>query len=238
MPFPPTEPGQHGELEYPDWGAPTDLDDAAFRSIDETVRHAAGAIDGLKDILERLQRSVAQATEQRRNDIEIGQLFTRAQEFVERAVIEGHELAQRIVADAEFEATRIIAAAKEEAEKIVEEGRRATGLPAEAMAALQATIGEFGRTNNALVQELSTLTDALAVRRQAGLGAPTYLPAEGLSQPASPSADAYGLSSEGDTPQPLAESSSGYWTRLRSAEEPDHVATGLNGVAPAGWRTR
>ena len=83
MPFPTIEPGQHGELEYPDWRAPADLDDAALQSIDETVRHAAGAIDGLKDILERLQRSVAQATEQRRNDIEIGQLFTRAQGFVE-----------------------------------------------------------------------------------------------------------------------------------------------------------
>jgi hypothetical protein len=237
MPFPTIEPDQHRAVEFPDWSATPDLDDAAFRSIDETVRHAAGAIDGLKDILGRLQRSVAQATEQRRNDIEIGQLFTRAQGFVERAVIEGHELAQRIVTDAEFEATRIIATAKEEAYRIVEEGRRATGLPAEAIAALHATIGEFGRTNSALVQELSTLTDALAAHRDAGQGVGTHLASDGSSQPASYGAE-YQLPSERDTGQPLAEPPTGYWSRLRPAEESHHDTTGLNGVTGAGRRMR
>jgi vacuolar-type H+-ATPase subunit H len=162
MPIPSLGPGQNGGSPFAEPSAPG-LDDQAFETIGQTVRHAAGAIDGLKDTLERLQRSVAEATEQRRNDIEIGQLFTRAQDFAEGAVTEGHELAQRIVADAEFEASRIITAAKEEAHRLVEEGRHSASLPSEAVMALQATIAEFSRMNTTLVQELSTLTEALAV---------------------------------------------------------------------------
>ena len=161
MPIPPGGPGQNGGSPFTEPSAPG-LDDQALEAIGQTVRHAAGTIDGLKDILDRLQRSVAEATEQRRNDIEIGQLFTRAQDFVQGAVIEGHELAQRIVADAEFEASRIMTAAKEEAHRLIEDGRQSASLPSEAVMALQSTIAEFSRMNNTLVQELTTLTEALA----------------------------------------------------------------------------
>jgi F0F1-type ATP synthase membrane subunit b/b' len=166
MPIPPFGPDQNGGSQIAVASSASGLDDEAFEAIGQTVRHAAGAIDGLKDILDRLQRSVADATEQRRNDIEIGQLFTRAQDFVEDAVTEGNELAQRIVADAEFEAARIIAAAKQEAHRLVEDGRQAASLPSEAVMALQSTIEEFSRMNNALVRELSTLTDALTAHHR------------------------------------------------------------------------
>jgi cell division septum initiation protein DivIVA len=166
MPIPPFGPDQNGGSQFAVAPSVSGLDDEAFEAIGQTVRHAAGAIDGLKDILDRLQRSVADATEQRRNDIEIGQLFTRAQDFVEDAVTEGNELAQRIVADAEFEAARIIAAAKEEAHRLVEDGRQAASLPSEAVMALQSTIEEFSRMNNSVVQELSSLTDALTAHHQ------------------------------------------------------------------------
>ena len=132
----------------------------------------------------------------------------------------------------------IIAAAKDEAERIVEDGRRGAGLPAEALAALQATVGEFGRTNNALVQELSMLADTLAAHRQAGQGVATHLASDELARPGSSGADGYGLASESDPPQMLAESPIGYWTRLRPTDNADDGATSLNGVTPAGWRMR
>ena len=164
MPTPSLEPDQEEGLGLADWSGSSGLDDDAFETIGQTVRSAAGAIDGLKDTLERLQRSVWQATEQRRNDIEIGQLFTRAQEFVEAAVTEGNELAQRIVADAEFEAAQIISAAKEEAHRLIEDAKGSNALPSEVVRALETTIGDFTRMNSALADELSTLTDALATR--------------------------------------------------------------------------
>jgi cell division septum initiation protein DivIVA len=166
MPTPSLEPDQEEGLSLADWSGSSGLDDDAFETIGQTVRSAAGAIDGLKDTLERLQRSVWQATEQRRNDIEIGQLFTRAQEFVEAAVTEGNELAQRIVADAEFEAAQIISAAKEEAHRLIEDAKGSSSLPSEVVRALETTIGDFTRMNSALADELSTLTEALATRQE------------------------------------------------------------------------
>ena len=168
-------PGNGAKSNFAGPTTPLALDDEGIETIGQTVQHAAGAIDGMKDILERLQRSVAEATEQRRNDIEIGQLFTRAQDFVEGALNEGHELAQRIVADAEFEALQIVTAAREEASRIVEEGRRAAPLPSAAVAALQATIGEFARMNDVLVQELATLARALAAHRELQVPSPAFL---------------------------------------------------------------
>ena len=79
-----SSPGNGAKSNFASPTTPLALDDEGFETIGQTVEHAAGAIDGMKDILERLQDSVAEATEQRRNDIEIGQLFTRAQEYVER----------------------------------------------------------------------------------------------------------------------------------------------------------
>jgi len=176
----PDEPSQDARFEMAGWSTPAGLDDAALETIGQTVQHAAGAIDGLKDILGRLQYSVVEATEQRRNDIEIGLLFTRAQEFVEGAVTEGHELAQRIVADAEFEAVQIITAAKAEAHRLIEEGRDSGSLPSEAVIALQTTIEDFSQMNSALVQELSAVKEALVShgRRRPAVSQP--LPSQGL----------------------------------------------------------
>src|ERR1700722_12764136 len=166
MSIPSFPPGQESGANGPGWAISQGLDDQAFEAIDQTVRHAAGAIDGLRDILERLQKSVAQATEQRRNDIEIGHLFSKAEEFVEGAVSEGHELAQRIIADAEFEASMIVSAAKEEASRLIAEGRRATSVPSEAVSALEATIREFARMNKAITDQLALVGSALANQRE------------------------------------------------------------------------
>jgi hypothetical protein len=196
MSISPFESDQDGGFNLAKWSAPAALDDQAFDTIGQTVRHAAGAIDGLRDILERLHSSVEQATEQRRHDIAIGSLFTRAQEFADDAVREGHQLAQRIIADAEFEAGRIIGAAKVEAHRLVEEGRHSAALPPGAVRALQATIEEFGRMNSALALELTTLARALARTPESRLADPT----PGLSAETSPEAGPRALSF---TPPPI-----------------------------------
>jgi len=245
----PSEPSQDSGFNFAGWTASPGLDDQAFETIGQTVRHAAGAIDGLRDILERLQNSVARATEQRRNDIEIGQLFTRAQEFVDGAVTEGHALAQRIIADAEFEAARIIAAAKEEANRLVEDAGNSGTLPSEAVRALQATIGEFGRMNEALVHELSILAEALSSRRASSGTDRASMPSDDLSQmdsgalPPLPPLAARSLPTEyeqngggaGDVP-PL--SPTGYWGAMRTSRQAPsprmgrHSASGGKGRIP------
>jgi hypothetical protein len=168
-------PGNGAKSNFAGPTTPLALDDEGFETIGQTVEHAAGALDGMKDILERLQSSVAEATEQRRNDIEMGQLFTRAQEYVESAINESHELAQKIVGDAEFEALQIVTAAREEASRLVEDGRRSAPLPSAAVAALQETIEEFARMNAVLVRELATLAQALAAHRESQIASPTLL---------------------------------------------------------------
>ncbi len=249
MSISPSELGQDGGRHLAGWTASSGLDDQAFDTIGQTVRHAAGAIDGLKDILERLQNSVALATEQRRNDIEIGRLFTRAQDFVEGAVNEGHELAQRIIADAEFEAARIIAAAKEEAHRLVEEGRNSATLPSEAVRALQATIGEFGRMNDALVQELSVLAEALTSHRDSRAGDPPFAPLKALSH-----MDSEGLSSSppmearprvtesqqdgGSMDETPLSSSTGYWDAIRTSRQAPGPRMGRHSAPGSRWRTR
>ena len=245
-PSPPFETSQESGFALAGWIAPRSLDDEAFETIGQTVRHAAGAIDGLKDILERLQNSVAQATEQRRNDIEIGQLFTRAQEFVDGAVNEGHELAQRIIADAEFEAARIIAAAKQEAHGLIEEGRYSASLPSDAVRALQATIVKFARMNSMLVEELSNLNGAL-VTRESQPTASTRISAEGLSQlefegtPRAAEPQQSGLiedRADGNViegPQPEQQ---GYWSIVRErGRQAPSARLGRHSAPDAQWRT-
>jgi len=246
MPDSPDEPGRDGRFDLAGLGGPTGLDDAAFVTIGETVKHAAGAIDGLKDILGRLQSSVAEATEQRRNDIEIGLLFTRAQDFVERAVTEGHELAQRIVADAEFEAVRIITAAKAEAHRLIEEATDASSLPPQAVTALQATIEEFSRMNNALVQELSAVKEALASNRPSRPMGSQHTPSEGPSgapfgESASPTErlswpESHRANQSPSSTWPL--SPDGYWSTLRPRRGAADGRVGRHSAPGAPWRIR
>jgi len=248
MPIPPFEAGQDSGFALAAWSAPPSLDDEAFETIGQTVRHAAGAIDGLKDILERLQNSVAQATEQRRNDLEIGQLFTRAQEFVDGAVTEGQEVAQRIIADAEFEAARIIAAAKQEAHDLIQEGRYSASLPSDAVRALQSTIGEFARMNSMLVEELSNLNKALATREPQPTVS-SQLNSEGLSSLESdgvrhaPETQPRSRLMEGpaDGSVILAPPSAhdGYWSTMRSrSRQAPSARLGRHGVPDTQWGTR
>ncbi len=234
MTIPPLEPSGESGPNLAPWSAPARLDDEAVGVIGETVRHAAGALDGLKDILEGLQSSVALATEQRRTDMEIGHLFMRAQAFLDEAVAEGHELAQRIVADAEFEASRIVAAAKHEAHRLIDEGRHSASLPSEAVRALQSTIEEFGRMNSALVQELSGLTDALAFYSNGGPGVSTHSQELSHAELGAVQPQSVGAGNQHPQDQQTQRSAAetvpspptGYWSTLRPRRQPSSARVG------------
>ncbi|MGA2520917.1 MAG: hypothetical protein ABSG81_08900 [Acidimicrobiales bacterium] len=162
------EPSDRPLPRASDLGPTTSLDDHAFEAVGETVRHAAGALDGLKDLLERLESSITKAADNRRIEEQIGQLFVRAQDFVDRAIGEAEELGRNMLAEAEFEASRIVAAARDEASRLVieaqNEAERTNKIPPEAVRQLQATIDGFGRVNNELLRELSALNRSIATQ--------------------------------------------------------------------------
>jgi len=211
---PPASPGPDAPVVPP--GA--SFDDAAVQAVGETVRHAAGVLAGLQDLLQRLDSSINDAAAQRRTEIEIGQLITRTNEFVERSVAEAEEQARHLVAEAEFEATRIVAAAKEQAHRLIEEAKQSSALPPEAVRQLQVTIDGFGHLNGELLRELTALGQTLAT--YARPPAPT-VPAAAPPPPAQPASLETGSAptSDAQTP-PVPEPEripDGYWSLYRPA---------------------
>jgi len=138
--------------------------DQVFGGVQSPNDDGPESIEGLIGILRRLRLSVTGATGQRFSDVEIDQLFAKAEDFVSGALREGHEIGQKIVTEAEIEGMRIVTSAKTEAQRLLDEGRRFASGPIQTVEALRSTVSEFGQMNQALVQELSTLRDALLER--------------------------------------------------------------------------
>src|ERR1700730_4289409 len=114
--------------------------DTMSDAMDQTVTQATSAVDGLKDLLLRLDALAVLAREHQRNEEKIGELFIRVQDYISRATTEAEEKAKNLIAEAEFEASQIVAAAKEEAHRLISDSRRPIGIPPAAIAQLQSTI--------------------------------------------------------------------------------------------------
>ena len=200
------------------------LDDAAVRAVGDTVRHAAGVLSGLQELLQRLDASIADAAAQRRTEVEIGQLITRTNEFVERTVAEAEEQARHLVAEAEFEATRIVAAAKEQAHRLIEEAKQSSALPPEAVRQLQVTIDGFGHLNGELLRELNALGQTLATYAR-----PPAPVVPGAPPPPPPGSAAGSAPGTPSGPEPAPD---GYWSLYRPAgsfwPDGDPVDTGTS----------
>jgi hypothetical protein len=125
------------------------------------MQHGPESVEGPIEILRRLRLSVTGATGQRLSDLEIDQLFAKAEAFVSGALREGHEIGKQIVTEAEIEGMRIVTSATTEAQRLLDEGRRFASGPFQTVEALRSSVSEFAQMNLALVQELSTLSDAL-----------------------------------------------------------------------------
>ena len=210
------------------------LDAAAFDTVGQTVRHAAGALEGLRDILERLEGSITRAVDHRQTEEQFGHLFLRAQAFVDASIADAQERARHLVAESEHEASRIVAAARDEAARIVEEGHRTARMPVEAAQQLQTTVAHFGEVNRELLHELTTLGQLLTGRPPAT--APQPAPAQTLAPPpAAELIDALGPPAEHQAPAPPPpSSSSGYWDGPRHAAP--RVQTNRRGSASRSGR--
>ncbi len=240
LPVGPTSPGA---FEAPVPRPTTGIDAAAFETVGQTVRHAAGALEGLRDILERLEGSIARAVDHRQTEEQFGHLFLRAQAFVDASIAEAHKHARRVVADSEREASRIVSAAREEAARILEEGHRSSRMPDLAAHQLQTTVEHFGEVNRELLHELTALAQLLTGRPPAP-AAPT--PQSALSPqflaPA-PELSRESLTAQnGQQPAPVSppSSSAGYWDTPRHAapSTSPRVQTNRRGSAPRTGRWR
>jgi hypothetical protein len=202
-----------GTYTKSDPGLTTRSDDRAFEAIGQTVRHAAGAIDDLKDILEQLEASIAKTTDDRQTEEQIGRLFIKAREFVDRAVRDAQETSRNLVAEAEFEASRIVSAAKDETSRLVDGGPPSSTMPREALRQLQATIDGFDHVNRALLDGLSALNQMLAAHPPPG-------PVERMSPTHSHGTEISTDATARDHPAPApvepSSPSSGYWDRRLS----------------------
>jgi cell division septum initiation protein DivIVA len=229
MPNPPADRPDAPGLTRPVATPPGGIDDSAFETVGQTVRHAAGALEGLRDILERLETSIAKAVDQRRTEEQIGELFVRAQEYVDRSIFETEERARIVVAEAEHEASRIISAARGEAQRLIDDARRSARLPAEAARQLQATIDGFGQVNSELLRELTALSQTLT--RQ---GQPQHQSDEDAHQHlSSPSTQIPSTSTADSAPGQSAESDNGYWSKRPSPASPSlRVQTNRLGGSP------
>jgi hypothetical protein len=151
-------------------------------AVDASVAYATNAMEGLRDLLKRLEALSSLAREHDDNQAKIGELFLRVQDYVAKATAQAEDHARGLVAEAEREAQAIVSAARHEAERITEEARLNGGAPPEALAQLHGTVERFAHLNTELVHELSALNDALASHADN----PTSAPASAAAPPPPP----------------------------------------------------
>jgi vacuolar-type H+-ATPase subunit H len=215
------------------------FDNAAVETVGQTIRHAAGALEGLRDILERLDTSITRAVDHRQTEEHFGQLFIRAQAFVDASVAEAQDRARRLVIESEHEASRIVAAAREEAKRIVEESQRSSRMPVEAAHQLQTTVEHFGEVNRELLRELTALGELLTGRPasqptpQASLHEQHQVRVPGV--PNEPPAMQNGHQAPLSAPPPP---STGYWDSTRHGADSPRVQTNQRGSASRTGRWR
>jgi hypothetical protein len=135
--------------------------ETTFEAMDLTVSQATSAVDGLRELLGRLEALATLARQHEQNEAKIGELFIRVQNYISSATAEAEEHARNLIAEAEFEAARIVATAKEEAHRLLSDAKRPAGIPPEAVVQLQVTIDGFARLNNELLRELGALNQTL-----------------------------------------------------------------------------
>jgi hypothetical protein len=174
---------------------PPDPDeDQALEAVASSLAQVASVMDQLAGQLTNLTQAFGQTRNRRQAELEIGQLFVRAQEHVDGSIADAdkqaHEIvaaargeAAAIVAQARAEADRIVIDANTEAQRIVEDAQKSAILSPEAVTRLSSTIEGFARMNTELVTELSALRTTLApAARPAEAG--TALAAPGATTPA------------------------------------------------------
>jgi cell division septum initiation protein DivIVA len=135
----------------PDFG-----ESEAARAAQAAVTEVSDLVDTLNNRLEAATKRIAELKVER-TELELGHLFSRAQEFVDSTTTKANEQAQRIIGDAHQEAIKVLAAARVEAAQIVEEARRSSVPSPEVIQQLNQAIDGFLTVNKQLVLELGYL---------------------------------------------------------------------------------
>jgi len=212
MPINPADvPGEGSWYETP---RALTTDDGPIEAMEDTVRQASGALDELQDLFKRMKSLMVLAREHQLHEEKIGELFVRAQDYVNEALADAEERARQLIADAEFEAAQIVDDARDEAHRIINEARRATALAPEAVRQLQATIEGFARLNRELLGELTHLGEALASYAQPRLA---MSPAAALPPPPGLYVQLPPPPRRPSPPAPPSEAN-GYWSARRRPE--------------------
>lgn len=141
--------------------------------VSDTVASAVRAVDGMRDMLEELNKSIVKAQKNRSFESRLGRLFLEAQDFLDHVRAETSEWANRVLEDARAEAAEIVRVARDEAAQIVDEARRSSVSP-EAVQSIQTTIQTFNRANAELARELTRLGEVLSQPRPQDSDAETY----------------------------------------------------------------
>jgi hypothetical protein len=166
--------------------------DVPLESIADTVTYVARAIEGLKDVLGRLDASITALQEDSDPELRIGRLFTGAQQHIDDVTTDARARARQIVAEAERQGARIVAQGAEEAQRVLDEATRMPVPSPQVMEQLQAAIAGFSRVNQDLVDELSSWWRRLAVLETpdpAPMSTPDLVPAMASHQPVDPTHD-------------------------------------------------
>jgi cell division septum initiation protein DivIVA len=142
-------------------------DDEASLAASEAVHHVSDAIDRLD---EQLADAVQRINKLKvvRAELELGDMFNKAERFVETTIANAEERARQIVKTATEQAARIIEearreagtitdAARREAGSITEEAKRSTTPSPEVIRELNQAIDGFMSVNRQLVMELGYL---------------------------------------------------------------------------------
>jgi cell division septum initiation protein DivIVA len=134
----------------------------------ESARAAVDAVQEVSDVIDVLNERLQDATQRInqmkivRAELELGQLFARAQEFADGTVNRAEERAQSIVLNAHEEAARILTTAKQQANDIEEEAKRSSVPSPEIVRELNQAIDGFMMVNKQLVLELGYLRTMVA----------------------------------------------------------------------------
>lgn len=146
---------------------PEPTDDETLKAISSSLSSLSSTLTAVSGQLSQLNDAFDRTKAVRTTEEEIGRLFVRAQDYVDRSIEEAQDWARRVVEQANDQADRILHDAQAQAQRIVEEARSATILQPEAVARLSSTIEAFSRTNTELFEELASLRTALVLRQSA-----------------------------------------------------------------------
>jgi hypothetical protein len=135
--------------------------DKVARSIANALGDIASSMDDLRVRIDRAAAAIHTALIVSASELEITALFVRAQEFIDRALLDARRQAAEVLTEAHAEAEWIVAEGHRRTRQLIAEAPLAAFVPAEAVQQLERTIESFSQSNSELTNELAHLHSGL-----------------------------------------------------------------------------